>query len=719
MIFLHSTTFMHQANSDAEYILRVPPMKPCRPKALVAVVLLPLTIAYSQWFPSNGPKGINVNQFMTYGPLILAATTNGVFASSNEGARWTSTSSGLPSSSILSLAAVRSTILAGTSDQSVYRSTDGGTNWEWSGTGIYSLVFFENNMVRCLVTSGDSVFAGTGGGIFVSTDSGVHWLPASNGLTDKNILALESNGIYLWAGTASGGVFRSTNGGANWSTANDSLSDTYIPTVRQIGPNLFAGTGSAGVFVSSDHGDTWENHSTGLTSLLVRSLVGSGTNVLAGTQGGVFVSSNNGDSWVKAEGIFGRYAASDFCVVGGSTLAGTGSGVMSSSDQGHSWEPMNAGLIRTRASALHICDTSIVAGTEWPGVIVMSGDGSKCEAMDTTAKTFGARAIAGTSNELFAGTWGSGVARSTDGGFVWAFTGSGISSPYINALLANGTTLLAGTLQGVFKTANSGANWTDATSGIGGISVYSFASNGTDVFAGTGSGVFRSTDEGTSWTTFGGGLPPTYVNALIPLDSDLFAGTYSSGVFRWIHGSTDWIPARAGLPDACLVTSFAVSGDALFAGSYNGVFMTTDRGASWSQINEGLSDTTVLSLAVRGSFLVAGTNSRGLFLRHLSEVINSVADGPGTTPADFALLQNYPNPFNPSTVITFDVRQTAHIRIYVTDVLGRDVAVLVNGQFLPGMYRTTFDASGLATGTYFCTMRVRDVTLVRKLLLVR
>jgi hypothetical protein len=173
------------------------------------------------------------------------------------------------------------------------------------------------------------------------------------------------------------------------------------------------------------------------------------------------------------------------------------------------------------------------------------------------------------------------------------------------------------------------------------------------------------------------------------------------------------------MPDAGLVTSLVVSGQAVFAGTYNGVFMTTNRGAIWSSINEGLSDTMVLSLAIQGPFLVAGTDGHGIFLRPLSEVITSVAEKVANSPDDFELLQNFPNPFNPSTIITFHVRQTAHIRIKVTDVLGRDVAVLVDGLRIPGTYRVVFDGFDLASGTYFCTMRTRDVFLTRKLLLVR
>jgi hypothetical protein len=231
--------------------------------------------------------------------------------------------------------------------------------------------------------------------------------------------------------------------------------------------------------------------------------------------------------------------------------------------------------------------------------------------------------------------------------------------------------------------------------------------------------VFRSTDRGASWISVGAGLPATDINALASLGDELFAGTYSSGVFRLKDGDPDWVPAHTGIPDGLLVTSLAVSGRAIFAGTSRGVFVTKDDGATWSSINQGLSDTLVVSLAVQGAYLVAGTSSNGIFLRRLSEVIDSVPDEPGNPPADFALLQNYPNPFNPWTIITFSVRQAAHIRIDVTDVLGREVAILVDERYVPGIYRLIFDGSAFASGAYFCTMRAGNVAQTRKLLLAR
>ena len=74
---------------------------------------------------------------------------------------------------------------------------------------------------------------------------------------------------------------------------------------------------------------------------------------------------------------------------------------------------------------------------------------------------------------------------------------------------------------------------------------------------------------------------------------------------------------------------------------------------------------------------------------------------PKTTPATSQLFQNYPNPFNPTSVIRYQLAVASNVRLAVYDVLGREVAVLVNERKAPGRHEIQFDATGLASGVYF------------------
>jgi hypothetical protein len=76
----------------------------------------------------------------------------------------------------------------------------------------------------------------------------------------------------------------------------------------------------------------------------------------------------------------------------------------------------------------------------------------------------------------------------------------------------------------------------------------------------------------------------------------------------------------------------------------------------------------------------------------------------GMTPTSIELSQNFPNPFNPSTVIRFGLPSAQRITLRVFDMLGRQVALLADGQFSAGMHEVSFDARGLSSGTYFYSL---------------
>ncbi len=106
--------------------------------------------------------------------------------------------------------------------------------------------------------------------------------------------------------------------------------------------------------------------------------------------------------------------------------------------------------------------------------------------------------------------------------------------------------------------------------------------------------------------------------------------------------------------------------------------------------------------------------------------VTSLVDTVTELPGAFALEQNYPNPFNPSTRIQYTVGGTrdqgpgtSNTRLVVYDLLGREVAVLVNEKKQPGSYDATFDASGLASGVYIYRMTAGSFVQSRKMVLVK
>lgn len=88
-------------------------------------------------------------------------------------------------------------------------------------------------------------------------------------------------------------------------------------------------------------------------------------------------------------------------------------------------------------------------------------------------------------------------------------------------------------------------------------------------------------------------------------------------------------------------------------------------------------------------------------------------------PVRFELKQNYPNPFNPTTTIEFSLLKSGVVSLRVHDILGKEVATLVDGMKEAGNYRAIFKADKLPSGTYFYTLRAAEFSQTKKLLLMR
>ncbi len=89
------------------------------------------------------------------------------------------------------------------------------------------------------------------------------------------------------------------------------------------------------------------------------------------------------------------------------------------------------------------------------------------------------------------------------------------------------------------------------------------------------------------------------------------------------------------------------------------------------------------------------------------------------TPVQFELAQNYPNPFNPVTNIAFSLSKKEHVKITVFNMLGVEVATLVDQSKPAGTYRVTFDAAGLASGMYFYQITAGNQRMTKKMMLMK
>jgi hypothetical protein len=108
-----------------------------------------------------------------------------------------------------------------------------------------------------------------------------------------------------------------------------------------------------------------------------------------------------------------------------------------------------------------------------------------------------------------------------------------------------------------------------------------------------------------------------------------------------------------------------------------------------------------------------------VFLRINPIVFTTGVEDQEPVPGNFSLEQNYPNPFNPATKIDYAVGRAGLVTIKVFDILGKEVATLLDANVQPGSYQVAFDGSRLASGIYLYKMTAGNFTETRRMLLVR
>jgi hypothetical protein len=103
----------------------------------------------------------------------------------------------------------------------------------------------------------------------------------------------------------------------------------------------------------------------------------------------------------------------------------------------------------------------------------------------------------------------------------------------------------------------------------------------------------------------------------------------------------------------------------------------------------------------------------------LQATTTSLANNKRDIPERFILSPNYPNPFNPSTTIKYDLPKQSRVKLVVYDILGREIATLVDEIQKAGSYQAVWNASRFASGVYFYRLQTGSFTETKKLVLLK
>lgn len=255
------------------------------------------------WTKTSFPSGLDITSFLVNDEYVFAGTSKGIYSSNDYGNNWNLT--GLPDSYVTSLAldsnkniyagTLRNNKdIAGTRDGRVYISTDNGSTWKQGGeiTDLAS--------VWKLAINGNNLYAATlSHSLYLSTDKGETWasrmIKKIHGQPDfipsmlQNVLSLTTTGDSVFAGTFRG-VYLTTDSGLTWDDRKGIYGDynnSEVYCLAFYGKSLFSGT-SGGIYLSEDYGITWNQKSD--IGWIIQSMLIDGEYIFIGFQVSVHIS---------------------------------------------------------------------------------------------------------------------------------------------------------------------------------------------------------------------------------------------------------------------------------------------------------------------------------------------------------------------------------------------------------------------------------------------
>ena len=689
-----------------------------------------------EWTKLSEVTGLAQSLCAHQGTTLILGQPGGPFLSTDNGTTWIDSESN--NSVTWSIASDGVNLYE--ASVGVQRSMDNGVTWTEANVGLPS-----SPIVYVVAAVGGKVFAGLYGGVYASTNGGSSWTRSDSGITHFVITSIAGEGDTVFAGTSDGKVFRSTNAGLYWTDVSPTLySSSNKVNVIFIadGSVLLGDTGpgfSPGILRSDDWGMTWTQFSTGINEpdwgyiagfARVDTFLFAGLYDTSFNHGGVYRGSLNTD-WTNVSAAQMIAIAPDthyvhawsLAAMGTTVFAGMSAGLYRSTDLGTTWQQITSDVSNGNEERIAFAfrDDTLYTGGSGSGAFISIDNGAFWEE-HVTNLPFHITSYAFVDTVMFAGhSSNGGVSRSTDGGRVWESIASGLpsSARSVNKLASSGTTLLAATGGGMYVSSDFGDSWTITSwSALGPVSLHASESV---VLASDQYEVYRSTDVGQTWVQITNGLPTSfYVRDFARIGSNLFMG---GGPEPYMFMSTDEGLSWSGISGFALpVWALAAAGDTLYAATQYFVYYTTDLGQNWQLIpNDGLTGVSGFrALMVKGGYLYAGMNASGYgAIRRPVDGSTSVEQIVDGIPERMMLLQNYPNPFNPNTTIQFAIPRSGFVSLTMYDLLGREVALLVNEEKTPGTYTVPWNASGMASGVYVYRIIAGEFVQSRKMILAR
>jgi photosystem II stability/assembly factor-like uncharacterized protein len=334
-----------------------------------------------------------------------------------------------------------------------------------------------------------------------------------------------------------------------------------------------------------------------------------------------------------------------------------------------------------------------------------------------------------------------GIYKTTNGGSSWnrqnAFNASQYGPGYVHFFDSQNGVVIGDPNLETYTTTNGGLTWNPvvmpvALSGeLTSINRNGITAYNNSVWFGTGARIFKSTDRGYNWTIMVS--EPQYINwnpgiafqdSLIGIYSLKKRGALDHFYRKTIDGGVNWVTLSNSILDNLAPTAlqhlpgteatYIIGGGA--PQGMRGTAVTYDAGESWSII-----DTSANYQISFPSYIVGWSSqyTTNVVRKYVGPPLSVEEEQIDEIPTGYSLSQNYPNPFNPSTTFRYSIPQTSKVVIKVYDILGNEIATLMDEEKSVGTYELTWNASSLPSGVYFYQIKAGSYIETKKMMLLK
>lgn len=577
----------------------------------------------------------------------------------------------------------------------ILKTTDGGLTWSYLFTNSSDLIF-----ERCIFFDYENGFGISDRKIYCTTDGGYVWAEkystANYFLRDVSFVD-PLDGVVVGGYGNSGVALHTTDGGQSWNSVNVYGHLWNVKHVTDL--NIYASSSETGLVYSKDGGTSFyipnsypENVHANYLDAFNDSLI-----ILGGGFGCVFKSTDGGVSIIEShEGTKKRIRAVDF----NSSFTGIAVG---------DW-----GLVmRTTTGGSNWIEEYLTLPDDIYGIDIFN------------------------IQNVIVVTSGGKIFTSPNMGLNWEI--NSFSAPYsLNniKMYDENNGIIVGDNNTYYYTTNAGENWNTGILQTGTNDLNDLCYLGFNKIILVGDHIIYTTSDGGSFWQSQNVTQNLISISRLNSNTAITCGKYNY-ILKTTNSGTSWYQINNPHPAQTdfVSVSFADEYTGKLAAGRERIYKSSDGGETW-QLDIDIDVTTVTGdllndVYMINSFDAIAVGKYGLIMSTLKDHVVPIELNNENNNAligirNFLLAQNYPNPFNPTTKIKYTIPNTPlsfgeelGVRLIVYDLLGNEIATLVNEEQQPGEYEVEFNLTGLPSGIYFYQLKAGTFVQTKKMVLLR